>query len=1172
MFNINRENRWLLYSGAIVALAIVMLLVMYSTGVFSVFLRQRQFVSKISGYVYEDINGNKFVDPGEPGVFNVTVTLHDASGVLAEYSSDVEGYYSFNVTEAGQYTVVEEDPPNWYSTTPNEMEVPVEQGFAQLVFVDFGDKQYNATIYGVVFDDANFNGIKDLGEGGVAGAEVDLFRDGESVDSSTTDPDGFLSFVVYQPGDYTVVETDLGGWDSTTANEFSLLIDTISGQEYEVLFGDTQEERSLVSCVVFNDTDGSGFKDDGEVGIPGVSVELRGSEGLVATGTTDIDGVCEITLPDLGGYTVNELVPEGWFNTTGIEVDVSAEALFGEIHSVEFGNTLGAYIRGYVFFDASADGEKDLGEILLRGVNVSLYRDGALVVANQTDVDGKFSYLVLEPGEYVVNETDPAEYFSTTPNLVNVSVDVLAGQGYNVTFGETRFSGPPRPDDADWTYIYGIVFNDEDNSESWNTGEPGISGVTVNLYDEGGKKARKTTVSDSGYYFKIDELGSYKVEAITPDGWSNTTSTRVVVEVDDLSDMYLVNFGVSDEVPPDTEPGEIYGFVFDDVDGDSLFDPGESGIENVSVGLYQGGEEIALFATGSDGSYLFEELQPGDYKVVEEVPGGWYNTTPSSHNVTVLSDQMHKVDFGCNLGATIKVTVLNGRTNKGIKNVEVSLWDGTKKLAEGTTDDNGIHYFTITKTDNYTVKDIDPFYGTTSSKEVAVDVLAGQQISVTFTHTPIIIVVKGSISGFVFNNETESGIDGVTVTLYKGEIKVNKITKDGGKFSFSDLSSGGYTVDVSDPEGYILSTGNDPKNIILGSGQDYSYKIGYYPLPPEFGSIAGSVFNDTDGDGVWDEGELGFPDLTVGLYNGSGLVETDTTDSEGDFSFTGLMAGDYEVNVTDPVGYTLTKGPDPVDVSLAAGEDVDDLLFGYHLPVIEAKGDVVFIFDTSGSMMWAFDEGLQAKAIDIMNSVRAAIPDTAFGVGSFVDYPGTYDSYGYMGTYGAASDYPFKMDLDITLNTGYVSDAVNALEKGQGEDKPEDHSRVLYETLGYNWREGATRIVVLFADSPPHSAPSGQTLMKPWALAEKLFSSAYGGDPGPDGIMLTCDDLDYGPVVQMVSDNGITIICVDCQSRYDLPVYIDAHNNLKYMADMTGGTVHLYTSSTVADDIIDEID
>lgn len=256
--------------------------------------------------------------------------------------------------------------------------------------------------------------------------------------------------------------------------------------------------------------------------------------------------------------------------------------------------------------------------------------------------------------------------------------------------------------------------------------------------------------------------------------------------------------------------------------------------------------------------------------------------------------------------------------------------------------------------------------------------------------------------------------------------------------------------------------------------------------------------------------------------------------------------------------------PELIEGTLCPGATEYDTIT-VELPPSVPKGDVVFIFDTTGSMSWIIED-MQTKAIDIMNGIRGAISDTAFGVGSFCDYPHWYDSYGYSSTYGGGGDYAFNMDIDITLDTAAVSTAIDSIVYGGGADGPEDYTRAAWESMHYSWREGAKRIVVLFGDAPPHSAPSGLTLEKPWAPGELLFSSAYGGDPGPDEIMFTADDLDYGPVVQEVSDNYITFVCVDCG------MWDDATNNFNYLAYMTDGAVFPYTSETIADDIIARIE
>lgn len=99
--------------------------------------------------------------------------------------------------------------------------------------------------------------------------------------------------------------------------------------------------------------------------------------------------------------------------------------------------------------------------------------------------------------------------------------------------------------------------------------------------------------------------------------------------------------------------------------------------------------------------------------------------------------------------------------------------------------------------------------------------------------------------------------------------------------------------------------------------------------------------------------------------------------------------------------------------------------------------------------------------------------DVAFGVGSHVDYPSYHDSYGYANLYGASPDYAWKLDQDITKDKPTAKTAIDGLGNYGGADMPQDYARALYETQFFAWRSKATRIVVMFGDAPPHSAPSG---------------------------------------------------------------------------------------------------
>ncbi|MEX3074365.1 Ig-like domain-containing protein [Vibrio alginolyticus] len=71
-------------------------------------------------------------------------------------------------------------------------------------------------------------------------------------------------------------------------------------------------------------------------------------------------------------------------------------------------------------------------------------------------------------------------------------------------------------------------------------------------------------------------------------------------------------------------------------------------------------------------------------------------------------------------------------------------------------------------------------------------------------------------------------------------------------------------------------------------------------------SISGFVFNDTDGDGAFDEGESGLSNVTITL--GGSLTQTTTTDSAGFYAFQFLAPGTYSVTEADPVDVVVASG------------------------------------------------------------------------------------------------------------------------------------------------------------------------------------------------------------------------------------------------------------------------
>ena len=138
------------------------------------------------------------------------------------------------------------------------------------------------------------------------------------------------------------------------------------------------------------------------------------------------------------------------------------------------------------------------------------------------------------------------------------------------------------------------------------------------------------------------------------------------------------------------------------------------------------------------------------------------------------------------------------------------------------------------------------------------------------------------------------------------------------------------------------------------------------------------------------------------------------------------------------------------------------------------KGDVVLTFDLTGSMGWVTGD-LKVRTKGIIEALPSTL-NIVFGIGTHVDYPHYYNSYGYSDLYGQSPDYAWKMNLDITTDRNAAKNAIDSMTNYWGADGPQDYVRVLYETQFFSWRSDSKKIVVMFGDAPAHSAPSGLTL------------------------------------------------------------------------------------------------
>ena len=489
------------------------------------------------------------------------------------------------------------------------------------------------------------------------------------------------------------------------------------------------------------------------------------------------------------------------------------------------------------------------------------------------------------------------------PRLEGVEVTVVWFGPDGVAGGGDDITLPPATTNVGGNYLVG---NLPDGSYSVTVTDGLPSGLDVNTFD-----------GDDG--------------AIAPDGTSVVTDLGVgtagtVVDLDQ-------DFGYAGA-------GTIGDTIWLDLDGDGTVDPGEPGIPAATVTLLGAGPDGLLDTpddvdygtqtTGTDGSYLFEYLPAGPFRVtVADLPAGVSNTADpdggaddTSETTLAPGGSDLDQDFGYNGSASVGDTIwldvdgdgTQGPNEPGIPGVTVTVTSPGLDGVPGTADDIVV----VTETDAdgvYLVEGLPP--GVTVVAYDPTDLGAGlvpdsdldggdvTEATVTLSNGDDVrdvdfgVVGDASITGTVFidldtdgvPDAGEAGIPNVTVEVTwdgpDGPVVLTVTTDSNGDWSIDDIPAGDYTVTVIDatvPDGLLPTTPNNVA-VTVPPGGTNNVDNGYVPA----GSIGDRVWFDADNDGVQDPAEPGVPGVTVRLLDEDGnVLATTVTDSDGMYLFDDL--------------------------------------------------------------------------------------------------------------------------------------------------------------------------------------------------------------------------------------------------------------------------------------------
>ena len=772
----------------------------------------------IGDTVYMDVDGNSSQSATEPGLEGVRVDLLASNGFnFASTYTDENGQYQFGSLPDDTYTVVIDT-----TTLPNNgvglviTDDPDGGADSQSVSViaganidlnqDFGYQVTVAnTVGGTLWNDNDADGTQDVSElARFSAVTVNLLdAQGNIIASTITDANGDYQFSGLADGTYTVSITDdsnvlSGFWQTLGSNPGSDLNSQVINYNVTVAGGGTDFTADFgfyinlasVGNIIYRDDNNDGVRNSAtEPGIPLVPVTLTISypNGNTVALTTLSDGA--------GFYSFEKLLADDSY--TGDIADGVQPT-----YSLSVGSVANGYTSTY-------DGIADTSGIG-NGTDDNSDNDqgeSAFPVKGSQDNSNDFGYV---PGGSIGNRVwldldndgiQDANEEGIANRIVQLTpppgVDIGAGAGVAIT----SFT------DTQGNYIF--------------TELPLAVGYEVTV-----------TNPPAGLVQTYDEDGT---------GTANTS----MVNLTQANEEYLsADFGYN------VTAGTIGDYIWSDANGDGQQDPGEVGLDNITMYLCPANtfpcgaiDAIATTTTDATGRYYFTGVDPTVPHVVEVDT----TTLPAGYVQTGDPD-----GFG---GFDDQTTVPSLNTSDNI-NLDAD-FGYQPTIAANNSDIGDTLYIDLDSN------------GSEDAGEAGIPGVTVQLLIDTtgnsIPDTPIATVITDTNGQYLFPSLLNSNAYSVLVT------------------DSNNILNG--FDQTGDPDGGLDNQSTIANLLADNLEQDF----GYSPIRKGSGIIGDRIFHDVNANSAQDAGDQGLEGVIVRLFNtNNDLVDVVVTNENGQYLFTGL--------------------------------------------------------------------------------------------------------------------------------------------------------------------------------------------------------------------------------------------------------------------------------------------
>ena len=725
----------------------------------------------VKGICFLDANYNGLYDEGEqpmPGVKVTAIKQSQGEEVAVTFSGEDGTYvlplrgntYKMRAVlpdDGSDFTKTVSDPlGNHFASRPNRR----ENFWPDFVLASSEQREMNvgviypASVTGYVYEDKDFSASRSDNEKIVSGYLVRLLdEDGNVAAQDKTSIKGKYELTGLHPGNYSLSVTALKGTAFTKLGEGNVILNRTNGEGYSEMFslslGESKTGMDIgminpgtVRGSVFADRNDNGIRDDGENGLPGVTVRLIGEEGEAFSAEIGEDGnyLFDAVMP--GTYYLEYELPEhaifaGVPNTpggneitgekTGRSDDFTMSSGLEVTGPVCGALTLGR-IEGSAWQDHDGDGQAAEGDEAAEGVVITLTpsRRDLEEITVTTDEAGSFRLEDLHPDTYTLSVACPGRYVvSRTDNLDLPLAPGKAEQSVTLEVPMGKVWAGQKLGIVIPAALSGQLWLDENNDGQFDEGESTPEGYVVTVIDDATGRVFDTLRTDSEGRFETSGMipGRFTLtfpldeDTIAPKPGSSDFS-------DEGGQLVLSGIELAED---ESRTGILLGIVkYTSIGGNVWIDRGDA-VETLAGAMItlkdENGEAVGSVTTADSGSYRFDRLMPGTYTLEALMPEGCVIIEPddprlNDSQVSVMAHttnrngssdpielKMAENQLQMNIGCVLPGRMgdfcwldldgdgLQGMDEPGIPNVKIELQRNGETLAETVTDQYGFYRF-----------------------------------------------------------------------------------------------------------------------------------------------------------------------------------------------------------------------------------------------------------------------------------------------------------------------------------------------------------------------------------------------------------------------------------------------------------------------------------------------